>query len=269
MSKQSKQNDVPSAGRGGKAAAPAVSTVSKSVPATGKPERGGATRKEERWTEMASFVVNFERRNNADGSGERRITAHKMQDGGITAQWTGVAQEPLVRWIADHVSDWGDRESIQAVAGHAAESSLIDLGDAVCDTTTVSLSITAIGAHTPGHSGGAVRAEASNGASSVALRSGAAFELSAVVEINAQDGRELPAASTPCTVQFFSVNTVTKQRSRLGEVWAGQAAGRSSLAATLPRVTLPAGSYRVTSVALLKGTPPKLAYAQGPLLEVV
>lgn len=267
-SKRSSHVDARAAGRGGRAASAALAEP-RVGSATSKAARGRVPKKEERWTEMASFVINFERRAGARGSAERRITAHKMQDGGITAQWSGLAQEPLIQWIAEHVNDWGDMESVQPVAAAEAALPLIAGAAAHCDTASVNLSISAVEAHQAGRTGAGGRGQTPDPGRTVALKSSAAFDLDAVVRISGPDGRELPSASTPCTVQFFVSNVATKEQSRLGEVRAGATApGASSAAATLPRITLPAGTYRVASVAILKGTPPKLAYAQGPLLEV-
>ena len=269
MSKHSKPSDDPTNSKSGKSIPASGASAQRAALAASKGARSVSAKKEQPWTDVASFVINFERRAVVAGRSERRITAHKMQDGGITAGWTGLAQQPLVEWIADHVGDWGDSEPVQSLLAPAVADNRIDAKPTLCDTTAVALSITAVEAHQAGGIETTAGARAREQARGVVLRSGTAFDLDAVVEISGLED-EILSTSAPCTVQFFSRNTVTQERSRLGEVLAGaQAAGRSSYSATLPQITLPAGTYRVASVAILKGTPPKLAYAQGPLLEIV
>ena len=61
------------------------------IKADGKPNkaaRPAAADKRDEWSEVANFVITFERRGaQAAGTLERRISAHKMQDGGISARW--------------------------------------------------------------------------------------------------------------------------------------------------------------------------------------
>lgn len=270
MSKHSKANDDLHTGKGGKQPPPSAVSAHRASLALTKGARSAPQKREAAWIDVASFVISFEHRAAVTGRSERRITAHKMQDGGITAEWTGLAQQPLAQWIADHVGDWGDEEPLQGLMASAETSACIDAKAIPCDTSALVVSVTKVEAHQAGGhrtADGARSVAETPGA--VALQSSTAFELEAVVEISAPCGQEVSPHSASCTVQFFSRNTSTLESSRLGEVLANVRPGtRGAYAATLPRVKLPAGTYRVASVAILKGVPPKLAYAQGPMLEI-
>lgn len=237
--------------------------------------------KERAWNEVASFVIHFERRSAASGGGsERRITAHKMQDGGITARWTGLAQQPMVGWIAEHLSDWGDLPGDEPVS-HAAEATpgvaggtTADVPAPLPDASQVSLSVAGVAARQAGASGApAARPEAPS-AASIRLRSHEAFVLDATIEIAAVNESLVDPLGEGCTVQFFGRNILTQEGIRLGQAKVDAApvdreGGRRAFRASLDDVSLPAGTYRLVSVATLSTRPAKLAHFQGPMLEVL
>ena len=223
-----------------------------------KAARPAAADKRDEWSEVANFVITFERRGaQAAGTLERRISAHKMQDGGISARWSGVAQQPMAAWMAEHVGDWADDEAplpgapASAEAGRAARPTATDAATAAAaaaratDNTSISIQ------------NFRVRGQAD-----------AAFDLEADIEVECPVGakaRLLP----PCSVSFFSRNVANHDKAALGTIVVdGLAPGRKSYRARLPAVKLPAGEYRLESVALLKGAATKVAYKAGPVLHV-
>jgi hypothetical protein len=283
MAKHSKTFDDAPASQGGRPrSAPSPAPTKAAAQST----RTVTRPPEESWTEVANFVLTFERRVGAvDGQTEKRITAHKMQEGGITANWTGVAQQPMCEWIAQHVGDWaraqaqaqleevaptltteeihneeiqqGDTETLAPPAAAAPPAAL---GLAVAQVRALQAIVETV-------PGGSPAAPSNSRAS---FKSGEAFSLEALIEINGLGDAQPLDPAAACSVQFFSRNTVTSEAARLGEACVAEPVnGQSSYRAVLRRVRLPAGTYRLESVATLKGMPPKHAYGQGPVLQVV
>jgi hypothetical protein len=266
MSRHSKPIDDPTPGsKGGKPAAAQSASVQKAGSPTGKPARSVAPKEEASWTEVANFVVTFERRESETGAGiERRITAHKMQDDGITAKWTGVAQQPMCEWIADHVSDWVIAEPRSAeVDGSAIAAQVPGV-----DTTGLAMRITQVRAVLSADRAPAAVGSTQEDSRHTSFESGEAFNLEALIEISGlpkSQAAQIPA----CSVQFFSRNAVTKEKVRLGEARiADHVEGRSSFRAKLALVRLAAGNYRLEAVAMLKGQQPILAYGLAPMMQV-
>jgi hypothetical protein len=317
MSKHSKSNDEPTGGRIGRANAAAGAAAQKADSVAANAARGAAPKEEDVWTEVANFVVTFERRDSAAGV-DRRITAHKMQDDGITAKWTGVAQQPMCAWIANHTGDWGFTESVSpALTGLAGDSKAsaaasmgpvsaapgtvtsqvralhavrpdapIEANHAACeparpadaaaraevpapipDASRVSLSIRTVTARQAGDSGPS--AGAPTPATRVRLRGDEVFNLDATIEVAGATESLVTPLATQCRVQFFGRNMSTKKGIRLGEANVGVAeSGGGAYRASLGGVTLPAGTYRLDSIATLPAWSAKLARAEGPMLDV-
>lgn len=297
MSKPRIPTDGGGAPQGARAARGAP--VSEADAPTARTGRGAKAARERTWSEVASFVIHFERRATGDGAGERRITAHKMQDGGITARWTGLAQQPMTSWIAEHLGDWGDEPAPEVPPGcaastasatpaaptstaptpHTATRALAGTGTASADgpiprprAPGVELAITAVIARSA-VAGPARAADWPAVAPARArLRGGESFELAAEVRIvGAADAAVADAApALPCKVEFFGRDLATRKSIRLGAADVGAAAGGAAGAyrAHLGGLVLPPGTYRLDSVALLGARPAKLAHAEGPVLEV-
>ncbi len=263
MSKHSKPNDDPTTGKGGKPNPASSPPAHKSASLAAKAARGVAPR-EAPWAEVANFVVTFERRESESGDGiERRITAHKMQDDGITAKWTGAGQQAMCEWIANQVRDWVNPEPAESTRNEVGCDPIAARAPEL-DTTHVTLAIAqvrALGSVDPEPSGSGTQDEGCR----TSFKRGEVFNLEALIEFSGL--READAGHIPpCSVQFFSRNTLTKERARLGEASiAERGCGQSSYRAVLTRVQLAEGSYRLESVAMLKGKQPKFAYEQVPL----
>lgn len=152
MSKHSKPNEEPSAGKSGRASVAAGAAAQKAGSSAAKVARGAAPKEEDRWTEVANFVVTFERRDTEAGV-DRRITAHKMQDDGITAKWTGVAQHPMCEWIANHTGDWAFAEAVSpapaALAGESKAAAAPSMGPASAGPGLVISQVRALHAERP------------------------------------------------------------------------------------------------------------------------
>ena len=319
MSKHSKSNDEPSAGKAGRANAAAGVAAQKIGSTATKAARAAAPKEEDGWTEVANFVVTYERRDSAAGV-DRRITAHKMQDDGITAKWTGEAQQPMCEWIANHTGDCAfaeaanptptplTGESNAAVASspsvgsasaapgqvksqvralHAVRlDALIEANRAACepalpveaashaevpaplpDASRVSLYIRTVTARQA--SATRPSAGATTQGTRVRLRGDEVFDLDAMIEIaSATESLVIPLVEQ-CRVQFFGRNMSTKKSIRLGEANVGVAeSGGGAYRASLGALSLPAGIYRLDSIATLPTWPAMLAHAEGPMLDV-
>jgi hypothetical protein len=237
------------------------------------------------WSEVANFVLTFETRLLRSGREERRITAHKMQDGGITARWTGHAQQPMVNWIAEHLGDWGELPSQESVPPDAESAhvthppsppSAATASTAVSpkpwlDAAQVSLSITAVVARQAGAMGSPAGAPATLQPSRARLRGGEVFDLDATIEVSCAS--PLPAAplASQCKVEFFGRNLSTKKSIRIGEasIDADLVSGAGVYQAHLGGLSLPPGTYRLNSIASLPTRTARLAHTEGPLLDVI
>jgi hypothetical protein len=212
------------------------------VPRTTTAERN------EDWAEVANFVVTFERRGSqAEGTLERRITAHKMQDGGISARWSGPAQQPMVAWMAQQVGEWA--ADVASTEGTTPAAPNGPGPAATTDACAVSI----------------------QDFQALALGESKAFDLEANIEVQGLETVVQPGALAlpPCTVAFYSRNVATRDKSALGSVVLEDLEpGRRSYRARLKAVVLPAGEYRLESVALLRGRSPKMAHKVGPVLHV-
>jgi hypothetical protein len=274
MSKHSKANDdATTSSKGGKPGAASGVSALKAGSPTGKAVRSAAPKEEASWTEVANFVVTFERRESETGTGiERRITAHKMQDDGITAKWTGLAQQPMCEWMTEHVGDWAKTQPTTPVEAEPLQSGS-DAAAPPDKPTALQLEISMLRAvHTYAeHACTGTIAPAELGRGGVgSLKSGTAFDVEVTVKINGLCKGKAPQNSVPCSVQFFCRNTLTSEGTRLGAVSVVEMVdNKSAYRAVLPRVSLAAGTYRLESVATLKDAHPSFAYGQSSLLEVV
>jgi hypothetical protein len=274
----SKQRSPATVSGAGKAEATASMVLPNKAVSTGsKAARGSRPPKADAWTEVASFVINFERRASSESRGpERRITAHKMQDGGITAAWTGLAQQPMCQWIAEHVSDWANVDPADAAERSAMKTwhekavpAPHRMPKKADDHPEASPSIAAVRAHQTGVVDVTLRANAPRALLGVALKPDEAFDLDTWIDMPASCLGALDPGTPQCTVLFFGKNTQTHEGLRLGAAVAeARNAGDHSFMASLPEIKLPAGSYRVAVVAELNGLPERRAYGQGPLLEI-
>lgn len=229
------------------------------------------------WTEAASFVVHFERRAVAGSaeSFEHRITAHKMEDGGISAQWIDGTLEPLVRWIAEHAGEpWAAGSGGEAAVGEAAEAEATVPAAAVPERAGIAMCIARFGVRA---ADGTAAAEGGDGPSSdqpeVQLAVGTAVDLEATIRIEGFAAAPADGTTPPCTVHFYGRNSLTQQGMLLGEVAAaplaeGGATGADLWRARLRHLNLPAGSYRLATVATLDAMPSVRAHAGGPMLLV-
>lgn len=275
---------------------------SPAAPRSGSPRtapRSGKPTRERAWSEVASFVVQFEKRAAADGSFDRRITAHKMEDGGITARWTGLAQQPMVDWIAQHLGEWGElpagdrapprvdatpKEAPgQAEATPLPASAAMPPQEATASrapwrgTPPILLSITEVVARQAGASGSAAGSSEAPRHGRSRLRGTEPFELDATIAMTGAPDQPAAMRAGPCKVEFFGRNVSTKQSVRLGEVHvaAGDAVGAAPsrgealYRAHLGGLRLPPGTYRLDSIASLPTRSARLAHAEGPMLEVV
>jgi hypothetical protein len=227
------------------------------------------------WREVANFVVTFESRANAAGGEDKRITAHKMQEGGITASWTGAEQQPMCRWIAEHVGEgWepapGPTDALQAAdrpepARKPAPQLAPEGHDAAPSLPGVALTIAQLRARPIVEPVAPTDARAGDAAAARG-RTALAFDLEAVLDIEAAD---LHGQAVAWPVEFYLRDMHTASKRRLGvastEVLV---AGRASYAARLSEVELPAGIYRVDCVARTPGNAPGFAFRQGPVLQV-
>lgn len=274
--------------------------------AVARPARSAKAPRERAWSEVASFVIHFERRaSGGDGAGERRIAAHKMQDGGITARWTGPAQQPMMGWIAEHLDgDWSESPGpapvlvpglvpapvpATAPTAVAAPAALVQGGSAgpaspgplTPSAAAGRLAITDVRARPAGAARRAAAGRAGPQARTQ-LRGGDAFGIEARVEIvgaGAATTATAPADAAACKVEFFGRDLTTRQSVRLGEAAvdplavaadadAGAAGAVCAGWARLSGLALPPGTYRVDSIASLAARPAVLAHAEGPLLDV-
>ena len=98
------------------------------------------------------------------------------------------------------------------------------------------------------------------------------FDLDATIELS-DAARAIGTNGGPaCTVSFFSRNTRTLDQTILGTaVTRRDGPEANSLRATLPRVVLPRGRYRLAMVAELSAPnagSSRRAYLQGPVIEL-
>ena len=256
-------------------------TPPETKPAPPRPGRKPAGPVEAAWNEVANFVLTFESRTLASGASENRITAHKMQDGGLTEKWTGTEQQPMVRWISEHVGDWP--EAAAKAAAEPAHSSVAQADPppylqrsadpdvqrdipAAFRLTVSSLQpvLNPFAGADPRHA--AVHLSGAR----IQMPGATPFDLEAAVSIDAlNDTAAASGSSVRCVVEFFCRNTRTAEKTRLGEAYSGGVAGaRSSCTAALRGVRLAPGSYRLACVARLTGAGAPPAFLQGPWLEV-
>jgi hypothetical protein len=254
------------------------------------------------WNEVANFVVTFERRErgerrDADGV-ERRISAHKMQDGGISAAWTGIEQQPMCAWIADHLgADWAEAGTDAAPEAGAAErllgadptappavsephktlppsaASMVATSDDAAtpvEPRVVALAVSHVRPVRPGSHGAANTSGHAVEPTREPLQGDAPFDLEALVRVEAVSPCGPAQEPLSGSVQFFCRNMATAEKRRLGEVpWEQAAQGGTTHCARLSSVCLPKGRYRLASIAKARGTAHQVAYSEGPLLEVV
>jgi hypothetical protein len=271
----------------------------------GSPEGANGVRKAESpggetWVEAANFVITFERRNaDANGRIARRITAHKMQEGGISAEWTGLQQEPMCDWIAHHVGDWGDEPNAAAASEPTGPTSTLHSAALAgpADPEVASLHLAALDPRgevasqavvepspvPSAASGTTVRISRLNVVRSATLVpqssvAGAveagddgrmAFDLLAHLQFGEGGvGDASDPAMPACPIEFFGRNLATAQKMRLGEAQAPANQRGRCVAVTLSNVELPPGTYRLACVARLTNSNAPPASLRGPLLVV-
>jgi hypothetical protein len=214
------------------------------------------------WDEVANFVLTFESRAVASGTRENRITAHKMQEGGITEKWIGTEPQPMVQWIRDHLGDWAQAavrtDPPIKVPRHELAAFRLEVS-ALCPIARAS--------GDRGHEQAELAARQSD--ARIHVSGPATFDLEAVVQIDPSNADLLADGSVRCAVEFFSRNTLTAEKARLGEAMTAEVtATQRSYTAVLLNVTLNTGSHRLACVARLRNSAAPIACLQGPLIQV-
>ena len=220
------------------------------------------------WTEVANFVLTFESRVRVEGTRENRITAHKMQDGGLTAEWRGTEQQAMCGWIGQHLGDWpaamGDEFIEAADPGTPSAGGSSTSGEGKQPTARrealpeYRLQVTAVHPRALGAPDAPVHV--------VDTR---AFDIEAsiiAVPVNADAATH---DAVPCAVDFFCRNTMTAEKFQLGSTVVVDVTGSEhQYKAVLRQVALAPGHYRVACIARLRSAVAPVACAQGPLLQV-
>jgi hypothetical protein len=273
MGKQGKSTATPSEpARSGKA-----TSRTGAGPAAGDANlRRSALPRDEGWDELANFVVTFERRQaRPDAPVERRITAHRMENDGITAKWTGDAQLALGAWMSDQVPGWSVAVAVAAAEPAAARAlaQIAPAAEPVPSTASADNARTpSVAVPTPATTASpssleflALKVQGAEGQPSA--QAGLPFEVEAWLQAAPRDAGELPSGA--CAVQFFCRNASTAQGERLGIVSAVAVGGGHRYRAVFQCDGLPAGTYRIESAASMRNAREVFAYRRGPLLEVV
>ena len=188
-----------------------------SKPLAARAARKAAAPMEPDWNEVANFVLTFESRTRAQGARENRITAHKMQDGGLTAEWRGTEQQAMCSWIGQHLGDWpaasgdnvveageprtpsADRSSTSGEPNEPAE-----VGPAAPSREVLPafrLQVTALYPLAQGSAGAQVHAVGT-----------LPFDLEASIIAEPVDTDATSEYAVPCTVEFFCRNTTTTEK---------------------------------------------------------
>ena len=244
-----------------------------------KPSRKAATVAEPAWNELANFVLTFESLGLPDGLREHRITAHKMQDGGLTAEWRGTAPQAMYDWIGQHLGDWPAISGATQAAALATPDTTSAATNAPTNAPTAAPTNAAAGAAAPaaGHREAlpafhlqvtALHPRGEAGARVNTVRA-QAFDIEAHVTAESLREDDDPADPVTCEVTFFCRNTVTAEKFGLGApVVFDVSHAQREHTALLEQVCLAPGSYRLACIARLRGAAAPVACGQGPLLQV-
>ncbi|KNZ31186.1 MAG: hypothetical protein AD742_18445 [Methylibium sp. NZG] len=244
---------------------------------SGKPGRKAAPAAEPAWSELANFVLTFESRELPAGLREHRITAHKMQDGGLTAEWRGTQQHAMCDWIGQHLGDW-PVGPVEGTAAATAAAVTVEAHEAPSDAASSVAAAEARPASAPRDALPAFRLHVTalrprsaadalaHGVHTVAAR---AFDVEAEIAAEPIDADAALVDPLPCVVEFFGRNTVTAAKFRLGDaVLIEVTRALRAYTAVLEQVSLPPGTYRLACIARLRGAVAPVACGQGPLLHV-
>lgn len=254
------------------AKARAQANASKPNPA--RAARNAAVPAEPAWNEVANFVLTFESRMRAQGARENRITAHKMQDGGLTAEWRGTEQQAMCGWIGQHLGDWpaasGDNVADAEDPGRPSADRQSTSKEANPPTEmrpatpprpalpAFRLQVTAL-----------YPLAGSSADARVHVLGTQPFDLEASIiaePVNPDAALEYPV---PCAVEFFCRNATTTEKFQLGSTVVVDVTGTESVyKAVVRQVSLAPGHYRLACIARLRGAIAPVASVQGPLLQV-
>ena len=249
----------------------AQSVASKPIPA--RTARKAAAPVEPEWNEVANFVLTFESRTPARGARENRITAHKMQDGGLTAEWRGTEQQTMCGWISQHLGDWPAASDDDVVGTGELPTPSADRASSSRETNEPTevrpaapspealpafrLQVTALYPLARGSADARVHAVGT-----------LPFDLEASIiaePLNPDAALEFPV---PCEVEFFCRNTTTTEKLQLGSIVVDMTRAESAHKAVLRQVSLAPGHYRLACIARLRRVISPVACLQGPPLQV-
>lgn len=244
-----------------------------SKPMAARAARKAAAPVEPDWNEVANFVLTFESRTREQGARENRITAHKMQDGGLTAEWRGTEQQAMCGWIGQHLGDWpatGGDKVVEAGEPHTPSADRSSTSGETNEPAEVGpappsrealpafrLQVTALYPLAQGSADAQVHA--------VGPRP---FDLEASIIAEPVDTDAASESAVPCRVEFFCRNATTTEKFQLGSIVFDVTGTEGAHKAVLRQVSLAPGHYRLACVAKLRRVISPVACLQGPLLQV-
>jgi hypothetical protein len=237
--------------------------------------------KEAIWKPVASFVVEFQTKKREDGTEEHRTSAHHMEaDQG--AVWHGIQPTLLCQWMLSQCgltseNGGGDKVAKQEVVLAALPPQTTTLAQNIIDrvhvppvdSSMLKLQITQIQAFQP-EEATSVTGRAKPGQPFLGfIKSNNRFAIQATLEL-ASEMLNGEVEKCLCKVQFYALNSATGVTTHLGDTECIPFGDVSSPhKATLHKVSLEKGLYRLKVHATVETEVPAVGYLEIPFLRVV
>jgi hypothetical protein len=228
------------------------------------------------WEPLATFVVEFQSRTDANGIEERR-TACQQHETAKEETWPGIDCERTCEWMLAQIEERREpmldqtavieRPGPASSASAAAEESSVDV--VATGSPPVTVEVTQVRAFQPldSETPRAVATAGENFSGVVARDEPVSFEVA--FRIAGPSASEIAGSYSGFTAEVFAINRRNANRERISAPEPGSiTVNDSSYTMVLPESTLPSGMYRLECIAILEGAHPAKGYLEVPFLRV-
>ena len=252
------------------------------------------------WQPFAAFVVEFQARDVADNSSERRTVAHYME-GDKEQVWSGLEGKELCRWILSNLGEYISTEvsesdvleeaTTEDEPSASAETATVILAEPD-EATTLAVEEAELGARSkvekaplgrqpviisvqqlrinqPSYSQTTITAGRIKKLFAGDILSDTLFHLEArfATQIEASNGRDLEQIGYHA--EFYARDRSSGENLFLGESEQEKLfADKANYVTSLSELILPAGTYRIEVLVTVETSPPARGYLAAPLLFV-
>lgn len=216
------------------------------------------------WQDIASMVVYFQLRQHEGGAETRRISVHRIQNGGQNAEFDGFDYETLCSWMADQVREIrvAERDNLHAARNEPATRY-------PSTSARPELRFVWIRAFQPPISHQPASMAMAGGAFAQRIEADSPLSFEICFRLRAATATELAAIGAGYRSRFYLQEVATRRKTHLGDSeLTPLIAEQTTYTSRVSHVKLVPGLYRVQVVVELQSLSPSSHFLEAPFLTV-